>query len=88
MMEESPNPTWADVKQLGWGLLLPWGLIAVLAALTRHYFGARTALLVGLGLGALVAAALVLITAVSLLVSYGAEWLHRHQDRRRGRRAG
>ena len=85
-MEESPDPTWADVKQLGWGLLLLWGLIALLAALARHYFGGRTALWVGLGLGALVTAAFVLVTAGSLLVSYGAEWMHQRQDRRRGRR--
>ena len=85
---EPPSPTRADLRQLGWCLLLVYAVIALLAFLSRDYFGPRTALLVGLGLAAFVTAAFALITAVGLLASYGADAAERRRRRRARRPSG
>lgn len=90
-MRPSWAATWADVKQLAWAIALLWGLIAVLAVLTRSYFGPAV-VPVALGLAGLVAVAFALITATSLLVSGVADavrWIrarrvHRHRPGRGG----
>lgn len=62
-----PNATLRDVKQLVWTLLLLWLIIAALAYWSRSFFGARTALWVGVGLAALVTVALALVAAAGAL---------------------
>jgi hypothetical protein len=88
-MGPSWTATWADLKQLAWAIALLWGLIAVLAVLTRSYFGPAV-IPVAIGLAGFVAVAFALITAGSLLVSVAADvarrtrarWARRHHLRR------
>ena len=83
---EPTDPTWADLKQLGWALLLVYAVIALLVVLARQFFGLGAAVRIGGGLAAFVTAAFGLITGASLLVSYGADVVRRLQDRRARRR--
>ncbi|HWL38843.1 MAG TPA: hypothetical protein VNO75_01300 [Gemmatimonadaceae bacterium] len=83
-MRPSWMATWADLKQLAWAVALLWGVIALLAVVTRAYFG-PSVVAVALGLGGLVAAVFALITAASLLVSGISDlvrWAHECRARR------
>ena len=76
-----PNPTWYDLKQLAFAVLLFELVIAALAVATRAFFGVRTAIWVGLGIGAVVLAAFVLITLIGVLTHATAAFLARRADR-------
>jgi hypothetical protein len=62
-----PNATWYDLKQLAFAVVLFELVIAALAFATRAFFGARTALWVGLGIGIIVLVAFALIVAFGVL---------------------
>jgi hypothetical protein len=62
-----PNATWYDLKQLAFAVVLFELVVAALAFATRAFFGARTALWIGLGIGTVVLLAFVLIVAFSVL---------------------
>ena len=72
-----PNPTWYDLKQLAFTVLLFELVIAALAVATRAFFGVRTAIWVGFGIGVVVLAAFVLITVVGILTHATAAFLAR-----------
>jgi hypothetical protein len=63
----STRATVQDLKQLAWALAILWGLIGVLAVLTRHYFE-RDTIVVALGLAAFVTVVFGLIVGANLLV--------------------
>ena len=77
-----PNATWYDLKQLGFAVLLFEIVIAALAVATRAFFGVRTAVWVGLGIGILVLVAFVLISVVGILSHTVAALLARRETRR------
>lgn len=82
-----PNATWYDVKQLGFAVLLFELVVAALAVATRTFFGVRTALWVGLGIGAVVLLAFVFISVLGLLTHTVGDVLARRETRRH-RRSG
>jgi hypothetical protein len=75
------------LKQLAWAIALLWGLIAVLAVLTRSYFGPAV-VPVALGLAGLVAVAMALVTGATLLASGVADLVRWSRERRTRRRRG
>jgi nitrate reductase gamma subunit len=77
-----PNATWYDLKQLAFAVFLFELVIAALALATRAFFGIRTALWVGLGIGTLVLVAFALVSAVGVLTSIAAAMLARRETRR------
>jgi hypothetical protein len=84
-----PNATAYDLKQLAFAVFLFELVVAALAFATRAFFGVRTALWVGLGIGALVLAAFIAISLFGVLMHTLATWLARHETRaRRNRSAG
>jgi hypothetical protein len=81
------NATLADLGHLAWAVLLFELVVAGLAHWARGFLGPGVALWVGLGLGALVLAAFLLITGASLIASHVAGFLEqRRRDRDRDRR--
>lgn len=74
-MSFSWQATWADIKQLGWVVLLLWAFVGVLGILSSDYFGTYT-LPVVLGLATLVTTVLVLVALVSILASLVDDLLH------------
>lgn len=66
-MAWSTRATVQDLKQLAWVLAILWGLIAILAVLTRDYFE-RDTIVVALGLAAFVTVVFGLIVGANLLV--------------------
>ena len=72
-----PNATWYDLKQLVFALVLFELVVAALAIGTRAFFGVGIALWVGLGIGALVLAAFVLVTLFGVLTHAVAAYLVR-----------
>ena len=83
-----PNATAYDLKQLAFAVFLFELVVAGLAFATRAFFGVRTALWVGLGIGALVLAAFIGITLFSVLTHNLATWLSRRETRARRDRSG
>jgi hypothetical protein len=77
-----PNATWQDLKQLAFAVLLLELVVAALALATRTFFGVRTALWVGFGIGALVLVAFALISIVGVLSHTVAAFLARREIRR------
>ena len=77
-----PNATWQDLKQLAFAVFLLELVVAALALATRTFFGARTALWVGFGIGALVLVAFALISIVGVLIHSVAAFLARREMRR------
>lgn len=73
-----PNETWADLKQLGWALLLVYPFIALTAYGARELLGVTTAIWFGLGLasGIVIPAGYALINGFSAVIvgfiGYGA----------------
>jgi hypothetical protein len=81
-----PNATWYDLKQLGFAVLLFELVVAALAYATRVFFGVRTALWVGFGIGTLVLVAFVLIALFGVFTHTIAAFLARREMRRRQNR--
>jgi hypothetical protein len=77
-----PNATWYDLKQLAFAVLLFELVVAALALATRAFFGVRTALWVGLGIGALVLVAFALISVLGVITHSVATFLARSETRR------
>jgi hypothetical protein len=65
--DTGPSATSYDLKQLAFAVLLFELVIAALALGTHAFFGIRTALWVGLGIGTLVLVAFALISLFGLL---------------------
>ena len=76
-----PNATVYDVKQLAFAVLLFELVIAALTVATRAFFGIRTAVWVGLGIGVVVLVAFVLITLFGILTHTLAAYLARRETR-------
>ena len=83
-----PNATAYDLKQLAFAVLLFELVVAALAFATRAFFGVRTALWVGLGIGALVLVAFALISLFGVLVHTVAAVFARRGTRARRDRSG
>jgi hypothetical protein len=85
-----PNATWYDLEQLAFAVVLFELVIAALAVATRAFFGVRTAIWVGLGIGALVFLGFVLISLLGVLIHSVASLLARREARyqRDGNAAG
>ena len=81
-----PNATWYDLKQLAFAVLLFELVVAGLALATRFFFGVRTALWVGFGIGTLVLLAFALISIVGVVTHAVAGFLSRRETRRRKHR--
>jgi hypothetical protein len=79
----APSATWYDLRQLAFALVLFELVIAALAIGTRAFFGVGVALWVGIGIGALVLAAFVLVSLFGALSHTIANFMAR-----RGRRGG
>jgi hypothetical protein len=76
--------TRADLKQLGWALLLVFPFIAVAAYFSRVLIGDRAAVWLFVGLAAFATIACGLVVAFSLLASYAegsAGWFNRRARR-------
>lgn len=86
--EHEPNATAYDLKQLAFAVFLFELVVAGLAFATRAFFGIRTALWVGLGIGALVLAAFIAISLFGVLTHTLATWLARRETRGRRDRSG
>ena len=83
---KEPNATAYDLKQLAFAVLLFELVVAALAFATRFFFGVKTALWVGLRIGALVLVAFALISIFGVLAHSVAALLARRETRaRRGR---
>jgi hypothetical protein len=78
-----PNATVYDLKQLAFAVLLFELVIAALTVATRAFFGIRTALWVGLGIGVVVLVAFVLITLFGIFTHTLAAFLARRETRAR-----
>jgi hypothetical protein len=83
-----PNATAYDLKQLAFAVLLFELVVVALAFATRAFFGVRTALRVGLGIGALVLVAFALISLFGVLTHTLAAFLARRETRERRDRSG
>ena len=78
------DETRADLKQIGWALLLVYPFIAVTAYFARVLIGERAAVWLFVGLAAFVTIAFALVIAFSLLASYAegsAGWFNRRARR-------
>jgi hypothetical protein len=78
-----PNATSYDLKQLAFAVVLFELVVAALAFATRAFFGARTALWVGLGIGGLVLVTFALITTFGVLTHVLATFLSRREAQHR-----
>lgn len=76
---KEPNATAYDLKQLAFAVLLFELVVAALAFATRFFFGVKTALWVGLGIGALVLVAFALISLFGVVVHSIAAFLARRE---------
>lgn len=76
------HETWADIKQLGWGLALVYPFIIVTAYAARDLLGARLAAWLGVGLAAFATTAFALVLAFSIVASYVSDtagWFNRRR---------
>jgi hypothetical protein len=78
-----PNATVYDLKQLAFAVLLFELVIAALTVATRAFFGIRTAVWVGLGIGVVVLVAFVLITLFGVVTHTVTAFLARRETRAR-----
>ena len=78
-----PNATVYDLKQLAFAVLLFELVIAGLTVATRAFFGIRTAVWVGLGIGGVVLVAFVLITLLGIFTYAIAGFFARREARAR-----
>jgi hypothetical protein len=76
-----PSATWYDLRQLAYALVLFELVIAALAIGTRAFFGVGIALWVGVGIGALVLAAFVLVSLFGVLSHTIARFMARRTRR-------
>jgi hypothetical protein len=74
-----PSATSYDLKQLAFAVLLFELVVAALTVATRAYFGVRTAVWVGLGIGILVLLAFALIALFGVLTHTVAAFLARRE---------
>lgn len=81
-----PSATAYDLKQLAFAVLLFELVIAALAVATRVFFGVRTAVWVGLSIGAFVLMAFAVISLFGLFTHAIAAFLARRESRDRGDR--
>lgn len=81
--DRPPNATVYDLKQLAFAVLLFELVIAALTVATRAFFGIRTAMWVGLGIGVVVLVAFVLITLFGIFTHTLAAFLARRETRPR-----
>jgi hypothetical protein len=77
------SATWYDLKQLAFAVLLFELVIAALTLATRAFFGVRTAVWVGLGIGTLVLVAFALISLLGIVTHAVAAFLARREMRSR-----
>jgi hypothetical protein len=78
------DETRADLKQVGWALLLVYPFIAVAAYFARVLIGDRAAVWLFVGLAAFATIAFALVVGFSLLASYAegsAGWFNRRARR-------
>jgi hypothetical protein len=83
-LRRTGDETRADLKQIGWALLLVYPFIAVAAYFARVLVGARAAAWLFVGLAAFATIAFALVIAFSLLASYAegsAGWFNRRARR-------
>jgi hypothetical protein len=78
-----PSATSYDLKQLAFAVLLFELVIAALTVATRAFFGVRTAVWVGLGIGTLVLVAFALAMLFGVLTHTVAAFLARGETRAR-----
>ena len=78
-----PSATFYDLKQLAFAVLLFELVIAALTIATRAFFGVRTAVWVGVGIGTLVFLAFVFIVLFGVLTHTVASFLARRATRAR-----
>jgi hypothetical protein len=78
-----PNATLYDLKQLAFAVLLFELVIAALTVATRGFFGIRTALWVGLGIGIVVLIAFALIAVLGVFTHTLTAFLARRETRAR-----
>ena len=78
-----PNATVYDLKQLAFAVLLFEFVVAALAVATRAFFGIRTAVWVGLGIGVVILVAFLLITLVGIVTHTLSALLARRETRPR-----
>jgi len=83
-----PNATVYDLKQLAFAVFLFELVIAALTVATRAFFGMRTAVWVGLGIGLIVFVAFVLITLLGVFTHAVVAFFARRQTRTRRDRQG
>jgi hypothetical protein len=81
--DTGPSATAYDLKQLAFAVFLFELVIAALTLATRAFFGVRTAVWVGLGLGTLVLVAFALISLFGILTHTVAAFLARRETRSR-----
>ena len=65
-----PNPTWRDIKQLAYALLLVVPIVAVVCTGTAGLVGRRPAFWIGIGLVALTTITFTMLNAASFLVTH------------------
>ena len=78
-----PNATVYDLKQLAFAVFLLELAIATLTVATRAFFGIRTAVWVGLGIGAVVLVTFVLITLFGVFTHTVSAFLAQRETRGR-----
>jgi hypothetical protein len=78
-----PNATVYDLKQLAFAVFLFELVIAALTVATHAFFGIRTAVWVGLGIGLVVLVAFVLITLLGVFTHVVAAFFARRETRTR-----
>ena len=83
-----PNATVYDLKQLAFAVFLFELVIAALTVATRAFFGIRTAVWVGLGIGIVVLVAFVLITLFGVFTHAVAAFFAWRESRTRRDRHG
>ena len=81
--DTAPTATSYELKQLAFAVLLFELVIAALTVATRAFFGVRTAVWVGLGIGTLVFVAFALIALFGVLTHAVAAFLARRETRSR-----
>ena len=81
--DAGPSATLYDLRQLAFAVLLFELVIAALTIATRAFFGVRTAVWVGFGIGVLVLVAFALIALLGALTHTVAGFLARREARAR-----
>lgn len=79
-----PDPTWRDIKQLAYALLLVVPMIAVVCYGAVGLVGIRSAFWIGAGLVTLTVTTFGLLVAVSFLVTYADDAMQSKLHGRRG----